>query len=236
MLLAGLGAVAALAPAKHAEPVTRDPTIGCIAPRQRQEAQDAQPRPRRPKPFRHADRAFRLQPGDAIGEKDGCLIAHGVEPVVAEEGLAQRRRGRQKAESLSVVVAQDEARPAGAERTMAIEDEDRMIVREHRHALIIAIAIGFSCRRSVHPHPLVIARNSSSLMVATPSARAFSAFEPASAPTTRKSVLPETLPLTLAPSASARAFASERDSEASVPVKTIVFPESGESAATRPPT
>ena len=53
------------------------------------------------------------------------------------------------------------------------------------------------------------------------------AFDPASAPATRKSVFAETDPDTFAPSDSARALASARDMPERVPVKTTVLPLTG---------
>ena len=60
-------------------------------------------------------------------------------------------------------------------------------------------------------HTLVIARHSASVSVRTPSSAAFLAFDPASSPTTTRSVRFETLSATRAPSRSASAFASGRD-------------------------
>ena len=60
-----------------------------------------------------------------------------------------------------------------------------------------------------------------------PSSTAFFSFEPAPGPATTRSVLAETEPDTLAPSASARALASARLIFESVPVKTMVLPATG---------
>src|SRR5690606_35863129 len=60
-----------------------------------------------------------------------------------------------------------------------------------------------------------------------PSPVALASFEPASAPATTKPVLRDTLPATLAPSASSRALASSRPIDSRVPVRTTVTPSSG---------
>src|SRR5690606_250396 len=60
----------------------------------------------------------------------------------------------------------------------------------------------------------------------TPSSLALSSLEPASVPATTKLVFLETLPATLAPSASSRALASSRFICAKVPVSTTVLPSS----------
>src|SRR5271165_6366691 len=61
-----------------------------------------------------------------------------------------------------------------------------------------------------HSHSPAISLNSCSLRMRSPSSAAFFALEPASSPTTTKSVFFETDSVTFAPSASARAFASGR--------------------------
>ena len=70
-----------------------------------------------------------------------------------------------------------------------------------------------------------------SVIVRTPSSVALRAFDPASAPTTTRSVFFETLSVTFAPSASARALASGRVIVSSVPVNTSVLPAIALSAA-----
>src|SRR5262249_6792542 len=73
---------------------------------------------------------------------------------------------------------------------------------------------------------LMIWSISSHVTARTPSPPAFSSFEPAFSPASRKSVLRERDPETLAPAASRRSVASSRVIPGSVPVKTTVLPES----------
>ena len=75
-----------------------------------------------------------------------------------------------------------------------------------------------------------MSRQPASSTVATPSSAAFFAFDPASAPSTTKSVFFDTLSVTRAPRASARALASGRVMVVSEPVNTMDLPESGPSA------
>ena len=62
--------------------------------------------------------------------------------------------------------------------------------------------------------------------IVSPNSSAFCRFEPAPGPATTISVLEDTEPATRAPSISARAFASARETVSNVPVNTMVLPES----------
>src|SRR5215469_15412628 len=66
--------------------------------------------------------------------------------------------------------------------------------------------------------------NSPSSMICVPNDRAFSSFEPGSAPTTRNVVIFDTEFVTRPPAASIIAEACSRDSDGSVPVMTTVIP------------
>ena len=72
-----------------------------------------------------------------------------------------------------------------------------------------------------------ISRHPASSTVATPNSAAFFAFDPASAPSTTRSVFFDTLSVTRAPNASARAFASGRVIVTRLPVNTTDLPDSG---------
>ena len=73
--------------------------------------------------------------------------------------------------------------------------------------------------------PSTIAAHSASLIVRMPSSAAFFSLDPAPGPAITRSVLAETEPETRAPSASACALASSRDSVSRLPVKTSVLPD-----------
>ena len=72
---------------------------------------------------------------------------------------------------------------------------------------------------------LINASQAASSSTFMPSVAAFLAFDPASAPATKKSVLADTDPDTLAPSDSALALASARDIFSREPVNTTIFPD-----------
>ncbi len=76
-------------------------------------------------------------------------------------------------------------------------------------------------------------RNSSSSRILTPSSVAFLSLEPASSPTTTKSVFFETLPETVPPISRMMSPASSRDSDESLPVSTNVFPRDSRMCSSR---
>ena len=80
--------------------------------------------------------------------------------------------------------------------------------------------------------PYNSSKNSASLRILTPSSRAFSSLEPASAPARTKSVFLLTLPVTFPPRDSIFTVASSRVSMGSVPVRTNVLPANFSAAAT----
>src|SRR3989338_11060757 len=85
-----------------------------------------------------------------------------------------------------------------------------------------------------HVAPIRVSHASSS-MTLTPCFSASLALDPAPGPATSRFVLAETEPATLAPKASARAFASARGIFSQVPVKTTGQPATGPSPRARAP-
>src|SRR6185369_16348790 len=71
--------VAARARAEPANPVARDQHVETIAPRQRHDTDDRGERPWKAQAVRDADRAFGLEPGDAVLDQDHGLVVLRIE-------------------------------------------------------------------------------------------------------------------------------------------------------------
>src|SRR5690606_24274159 len=122
---------------------------------------------------------------------------------------------------------------AGTRHHRGLDLEHAAGVEEVAHQAIEPRAQAQCQPRSRRAHECSSRKASSraSSQTSTPSSVALASLEPASAPATRKPVFFETLPETLAPSASSFALASSRPMASSVPVITTVTPSSGPALA-----
>src|SRR5690242_8834493 len=112
MLLSGFGAVANSTATEPPQAIAGHGHIEGVAPARWKNPEEAEERPWRTEAFRHADRTFRFEPGDAVGEQDVGFEFFGIEAIVNVECAPDRRLSREQAEDPAPIMAQDETRPS----------------------------------------------------------------------------------------------------------------------------
>src|SRR5262245_50702953 len=145
-LLARVGGDAGGSRAENAQPVAREELIKPVAHRA---GENAKPRSEGPGPaesFGHADATLGFEPCDTVRDQDVGLVIVRIEAVMEIERVAEVGLRGQQAICCPVVMPENEPGPAGAQRAIAIKDDDRPIIGKFRNHGIVAIAVRV-------PHP-----------------------------------------------------------------------------------